>query len=93
MSTAFDTITKQLSEVFAELDTKLIEQSVEWVMKRYDAYVAYQKSDEYKNRVGTSEERWNKALEIAGGRIYRDMFDWGREETKKRVIKKNESYY
>lgn len=91
MSTALNTITKQLNEVFADLDAKLIEQSVEWVMKRYDAYVEYQKSDEYKNRVGTSEERWNKALAIAGGRTYRDMFDWGKEETKKRVIKKTKA--
>lgn len=91
MSTAFNTITKQLNEVFAELDTKLIEQSVEWVMKRYDAVREYQKTDEYKDRLISYDDRRAKLIALAGGKTYLNMFDWGREETKKRFIKKTEA--
>lgn len=88
MNNALNVIMNQLEQVFAELDEKLVKESVEWVMKKYDDYIAYISSDEYKDRTLSYDYRWNKTNAICGGRTYRNMFEYGKEETKKRATKK-----
>lgn len=88
MNDALTNMINQLNEVFKDLDARLVKESVDWIMKHYEAYMEYMNSDEYADRSLSYDERSKREIAIAGGKTYRDMFNRSEEEVKKHATKK-----
>lgn len=63
-------IMAKLNEVFTPLDSEVLAASLQWAKQRKQAMLEFQSSDEYKALRGNSVKRYNRVIEIAGGKSW-----------------------
>jgi hypothetical protein len=85
---AIEVILNKLDEILAPMDANYYEESYKSALERRAKYYDYINSDEYKDRSVNYAERHAKSLAIAGGKVWKEMFEWGVEEMAVRIKKR-----
>ena len=85
-------ILNKLNEVFADFDKKVLEDSINWAFNRRNKLSEYMNSPEYKDKSVPYSVRYNKAVDIAGGKVwYNAMYGSNLEMLENFVIKNCEA--
>lgn len=66
-------IVAKLNEIFAPMDTQVLENTQAWAKARVKAISEFKKSDEYKTLRGSS--LYEKLFALAGGKTWYNVFD------------------
>lgn len=87
MQNVIANILNQLNEVFKDMDQRVLEESKKWALERRDAMYDFLKSDEAKAM--SSNEKYLKAFEVAGGKTWYNKFYGNDDATILAFIEKN----
>lgn len=68
-------IMNKLDEIFAPLDAEVLKASQQWAKERKQAVYDFQGSDEYASLRGDHFRRYQRIIEIAGGKTWYNIFD------------------
>ena len=83
-------IIEQLDQaIFAEMDSRVLEETKVWAIERKKAMYEYQSSEEYSDRTIPYSERFAKVVNIAGGKTWYNILDGRNEEMINEIIVKN----
>ena len=89
MNTSINQIMDRLGEVFAPMDSKVLEDSQTWAKGRVAALQEFKSSEEYKTLRRNQYAFYEKLHRIAGGKTWYNIFDGRNAEMIEELILKN----